>query len=143
MTVIDPNDNPMSFPVVQHILKSPSLVHALQSVSANYEAYFNDNDISTCLEERHRALASLQEELKHGSKPLASTFLTVFMLGMTSSWIEGKLSTFGKENLYGARAIIHSVVEDAISNAKNDLSVQFIIGSYNLQGHVLLFPHEF
>ncbi|KAK5203311.1 hypothetical protein LTR41_010954 [Exophiala xenobiotica] len=131
--VIDPNDNPLSFPVVEHLLKSPSLVHALQSVSAGYEAFFDPRNLTVCLEERQRALVSLQDELNLATRPLPSTFLTIFMLGMTTSWVEADRSVFGKEHLCGARAIIDSMVEQHVVTNDSPTShpvANFIVGSY-------------
>lgn len=37
VSVIDPENNPFSFPLLEHIAQSPALLHAIQSVSASHE----------------------------------------------------------------------------------------------------------
>lgn len=129
---IDPNDNPFSFPITEHLLKSDSLLHALQSVSAGYEAYYKRPNLALCLEERHRALVSLQIELKHPCRPSPSTFLAIYMLGLTASWIERDRAVFGLEHFGGARAIIDSMIEAQLedSNAPANPTLNLIFGAY-------------
>lgn len=130
MMVIDPNNNPMSFPIIEHLKQSPSLVHALQSVSAGYEGYFKDKTLALCLEERQRALVALRDELKDANQQTPSVFLTIFMLGMTTSWIDSDISVFGRDHLSGARSVIDSIVENAMTCPEPDPALQFIVGSY-------------
>lgn len=129
---IDPNDNPFSFPIIEHLLESDSLLHALQSVSAGFEACYKRPNLTLCLEERHRALVSLQLKLKYPCRPSPATFLAIYMLGLTASWIERDRAVFGLEHFGGARAIIDSMIEAQLedSNATANPTLDLIFGAY-------------
>lgn len=51
----------------------------------------------------------LRDELTAGPRP--ATFLTMFMMGMISPWIDGRFSGFGKHHLFGAREVAGDVAE--------------------------------
>ncbi|KAF4465156.1 cytochrome P450 monooxygenase, partial [Fusarium albosuccineum] len=108
---LDPNQNPLSFPILHHLSNSPSLLHAIQSIGAAHEQFFNPDNIAIALKERQQALRLLQRELDpHSGSCLVSSFLSVFLLGTFTSWVEGSLDSFGKEHVFGARAIINHLL---------------------------------
>ncbi|CAG7925227.1 unnamed protein product [Penicillium olsonii] len=113
---LDPNNNPFSFPILKYVSTSPSLVYVLQGVSAAHEQYFQQSNMSTSLEERSKALASLRMELQT-SGSLSHSFLALLMLGMSSSWITMGPDDYGREHLLAARTVAEMVVE------KNDLQI--------------------
>lgn len=127
--VLDPDINPMSFPIVEHLATSPSLVHALQSITAAHENFFASANLITCLQERNLSLRLLQEEVRSSqTKSLPAVFLSVFLLGVSSSWIEGNTASFGVEHLLGGRALIDLIIQkrDRIPEA----TFNFTVGCY-------------
>ncbi|KAB2568580.1 White-opaque regulator 1 [Lasiodiplodia theobromae] len=128
MMVLDPNRNPFSYPILQHLAGAPSLLHALQSISAGYDEFYNPESLQTCLEERGRALGLVHDEIRSQSSPLTVLFLTVFLLGLSSSWIEEYPFKFGKEHFLGARTVIDLIIAD--ENRKEDPLYGLAIGSY-------------
>ncbi|OGM42538.1 hypothetical protein ABOM_007952 [Aspergillus bombycis] len=109
--VIDPENNPFSFPVLEYIQESPALVHIIQSVSARHEEYFSAEVARIALEERGKALASFQEELGTGqTRPLLS-MLTALLLAI-SHGADRDMTDFGKWHLLAARTLINEMLED-------------------------------
>jgi hypothetical protein len=111
--VIDPNENPMSYPVIQHLQSSSSLLHTILSISLAYETSFAPQDVAMTLNERHLALSLLQDELRSNEPPSMSSLLTVVMLGWSSSWIDQDKTQIGIEHFCGARVILDKLLEDA------------------------------
>lgn len=111
MMTLDPDNNPMSFPIVGQLLESESLVHALQCVSAAYELFYDPLIIHESLVERSKALQTIRQELRLQTKSRPQTFLTVYMLGMSSAWIDYSPSTFGQEHLLAARSILDELLQ--------------------------------
>ncbi|CAI6046252.1 unnamed protein product [Clonostachys chloroleuca] len=123
---IDRNNNPLSLPVLQHLTTSPSLLHAIQSVSAGHENYFNNSGLQTCLEERGRALKLVREELRDATSIPVSSMLTIFLLGTSSPWIQS--DSWGKEHLDGARALIKVMLSR--KGIREESLTQFLLGWY-------------
>lgn len=127
--VFEPDDNPLSFPIFSHLLASQALVHALQSLSVAHQEFFDQASIPGCLEERSRAMVLVQKELQNGGVPLTTSFLSVFFLGVASSWIYQHMQNdFGKEHLKGARAIIDVMLQR--QSPMEDHEVKLMIGYY-------------
>ncbi|PGH15169.1 hypothetical protein AJ79_02534 [Helicocarpus griseus UAMH5409] len=110
---LDLNNNPMSFPILKYLSVSPSLVYVIQCVSAAHEQYFQQHNMTTSLEERSKALATFREELHGQNVSLSHSFLTLLMLGMSSSWITIGPSDYGKEHLLAARTVADMVLKKA------------------------------
>ncbi|KJK64210.1 specific transcription factor domain protein [Aspergillus parasiticus SU-1] len=109
--VIDPEDNPFSFPVLEHIQEAPALVHIIQSVSARHEQYFSAEVARIALEERGKALASFRKELGTGqTRPLLS-MLTALLLAL-SHGADREMTDLGKWHLFAARTLINKILED-------------------------------
>jgi hypothetical protein len=104
MLVIDPENNPYSFPILDYLTRAPSLVHMIQSLSAAHQEYFPGNGPIMSLEERGRALQLLQRELAQ-TKHLEASFLTVQLLGL-SQWADPDPTDFGQQHLFAARHIL-------------------------------------
>lgn len=125
---LDPDNNPMSFPILAHLAASPALVHALQSVSAAHEHFFTFTNLASAVEQRQDALRLVQLELQPASKTLPSTFLAVFLLGSFTSWIEGSFTEFGVQHLLGGRAIIDLLV--ATPEIYETAHLNYVVGCY-------------
>lgn len=87
MLSVDPSNNPFSFPILRYVTVSPSLAHFIQSASAAQKEFFYQPNMSVSLEERGKALSALRHELQTQSSSLSHAFLTLLMLGMSSSWV--------------------------------------------------------
>lgn len=108
---VDPTNNPLSFPIVKYIQGTPSLVHVLQGVSAAHEGYFQPHNMSISLEERSKALSGFREELQAKNVSLSHSFLTLVMLGMSSSWMTTSPQDYGREHLLAARTVAKMITE--------------------------------
>jgi hypothetical protein len=127
--VIDPEINPLSFPILKYLDSSPSLLHSLQSISVAHEGFFSAAALTSCLEERARALTFFREELHQSDRPAKASFLTMYILGMSTAWTdqENKLD-IGQPHLYGARAVIDMMVAE--TGSIKDPFVQLALGCY-------------
>ncbi|KAJ0375622.1 hypothetical protein COL26b_006128 [Colletotrichum chrysophilum] len=128
--VIDPDINPLSFPILEHLDASPSLLHALQSVSAAHQHFFDPSQMARCLEERGIAIQLVQREIANPPKDVFPVFLTVLMLGLSTAWIEGPVTQFGLQHLYGARALVDIMLADSSLPEENPSVFGFTIGAY-------------
>ncbi|KAH7011209.1 fungal-specific transcription factor domain-containing protein [Ilyonectria destructans] len=128
MMTVDPNNNPLSFPLLRYLAVSPSLVHAVQSVGAGQETFFNSSSLGPCLEERGRALKLVRQELANNTRPPLPSLLTVFILGVSAPWLESQPQSYGKEHLNGARAVISLALLD--KGMAEDPLMKFLLGWY-------------
>ncbi|KAE8152374.1 fungal-specific transcription factor domain-containing protein [Aspergillus avenaceus] len=127
--VIDPENNPFSFPILKHVAQSPALLHAVQSVSASHEQFFPAKTSILALEERGKAIACLQREIKQVQGAPYICFLTVMLLALTQVGDPDPMD-YGKQHLFGARALINSMLRDMSLPTTNDPVVRFCLGSY-------------
>ncbi|KAK2775096.1 hypothetical protein FQN53_003311 [Emmonsiellopsis sp. PD_33] len=128
IVALDPDDNPMAFRIVNYMSFSPSLVYVIQCVSAGHEQYFQQHKMSLSLEQRSKALISFRDELQKQTTPSQYSFLTLLMLGMSSSWMAMDPTDYGKEHLLAARSIVHSVLEK--KDSLNDEFTHLVMGFY-------------
>ncbi|OJJ42391.1 hypothetical protein ASPZODRAFT_155310 [Penicilliopsis zonata CBS 506.65] len=126
--VLDPDLNPFSFPIVAYLEQSPALLHTITSIGAAHEQFFHKDRLETCLEERSVALGLLRAEVGLTPRPLPTTFLSVFMLGLSSSWIQDEPAEFGYEHLSAARALIDLII--ASPDLYNTPFATLALGSY-------------
>jgi hypothetical protein len=126
--VLDPESNPFSFPILEYLHISPSLMPTILSISAAHEQFFKRERLETCLEERGKALLLLQRELAGRQRPHPITFLTVFMLGISTPWIDPSSSQFGYEHLSGARALIELMINPSTNT--DGKFAQLALGTY-------------
>lgn len=125
---IEPHSNPFALPILQHAATSKALVHACQSVSIAHEHHFDPSWLPICLQERQHALELVHEELRTQKVPLITSFLTVFILGISSSWVYDSRDNFGKEHFVGARAILDLALADR--KTRSDPLLKLILGYY-------------
>lgn len=128
MMALNPDDNPLSFPLMEHLLSTPSLMHAVQSISAGQENFFDESSRELCLAERGLAMQSLQLEIKDPNNIKPSSLLTVFLLGISSTWTEDHPNSYGKEHLLGAKALLEEMLGD--EQKREHPLVQFMLGWY-------------
>lgn len=126
--VLDPESNPFSFPILEYLHISPSLMPTILSISAAHEQFFRKESLETCLEERGEALLLLQKELSGRQQPHPITFLSVFMLGISTPWIDPSPSQFGYEHLNGARALIELIINSSTNIDRK--FAQLALGTY-------------
>lgn len=126
--VLDPESNPFSFPILEHFESSPSLMPTILSISAAHEQFFRKDCLEYCLKERSIALSLLRNEIGDCCRPNPVTFLSIFLLGISSPWIDTTQCEFGFEHLHGAKALIDIIIESASST--NSSFLQFVIGTY-------------
>ncbi|KAF4999665.1 hypothetical protein FDECE_11419 [Fusarium decemcellulare] len=128
--VIDPDENPLSFPILEYVERSPSLKHALQSVGAGHRNYFDPEKLSKCLEERSSALRLIIQELSCPGDNLFPLFLSVLLVGLSTAWTNAPTAEFGQQHLRGARALINILLSDASSRETRPPYFNFVIGAY-------------
>lgn len=126
MMSLDSSNNPLSFPLLPRLLESPSLVHAVQSVSAGHESFFDHTGLQTCLRERGLAIELVREELRDAESASISSLLTVFFLGVSAAWTEQGPYSYGKEHLAGAQAMLKFIMAD--KQHRNDPLITYLLG---------------
>jgi hypothetical protein len=129
MLVIEPENNPFSYPILEFIPESPSLMHIIQSISARHEQYFSAHVARIALEERGKALASFRKELEgSGTRPQLS-FLTAMLLSL-SHVADHDMADFGKWHLFAARSLINQMLQDKTLPWDMDPLNQLCFGVY-------------
>lgn len=108
---LDHDNNPMSFPIMEQLLEAESLVHTLQSVSAAYEFFYDTRQMHEAREERGKALSAIGRELRLQPTVTPQMYLTVYMLGVSSPWIDNSPSEFGQVHLMAAKSIVDSLLQ--------------------------------
>jgi hypothetical protein len=126
--VTEADTNPWSYSLAPHLSVTKALMHVLLSVSAAHEQFFQNAQERLVLEERGKALVLLQAELQHGQESLHLLFMTVYMLGVSTSFVTLDQANFGEEHLSAARAILTTILEDPLSKA--DFYTHFIVGAF-------------
>ena len=110
---LDHDKNPMSFPIMEQLQECESLVHTLQSVSAAYEFFYDSRRMHDAIEERGKALSAIGQELQLQPVVTPQVYLTVYMLGVSSPWLDNSPTEFGQVHLMAARSIIDSLLRQA------------------------------
>ncbi|OGE50895.1 hypothetical protein PENARI_c015G11438 [Penicillium arizonense] len=128
MLVIDPEDNPFSFPALEYIPQSPALVHIIQSLSASHEKYFSAHSPIIALEERGKALVSLRKEVEQNQRKPQAFLLTTMLLSLAQS-ADCDMKDYGKQHLFAARNLINRMLQNA-SDLVNDPLARLCLGMY-------------
>jgi hypothetical protein len=129
MLVIDPGDNPYSFPALEYITKSSALVHIIQSISAQHEQYFPTQAPIIALKERGKALASFRKELEHVETTPRASLLTAMLLAL-SHGVDPDMTDFGKEHLFAARILVNRMLQDTSALSEPDCLPRLCFGMY-------------
>ncbi|CAI6041315.1 unnamed protein product [Clonostachys chloroleuca] len=142
--VIDPDENPLSFPILEYLEQSPSLRHALQSVGAAHRNFFDPNKLSKCLEERSSALRLIIDELACPGDNLFPLFLSVLLVGLSTAWTNSPTADFGQQHLRGARALVDSLLRDQSTGETRPPYFNLMIGAYLYwdMSMAFLIPHQ-
>ncbi|CAG8888530.1 unnamed protein product [Penicillium egyptiacum] len=128
---MNPDHNPLSFPLIPLLAESPCLLHAVQSVSAGYEVFFQQSSLDLCLRERGLALELLRKDLQEhtaGSPISPASVLSIFVLGISASWVEASPHTYGQEHLVAGRVILDKLLKD--EKTRLDSITTFLLGWY-------------
>ncbi|RJE19902.1 hypothetical protein PHISCL_07750 [Aspergillus sclerotialis] len=127
--VIDPENNPFSFPALQYVSQSSALLHAIQSISASHERFFPADAPIIALEERGKAIACLRGEISQSQCPSNAVFLSIMLLALAQS-ADSDMKDYGKQHLLAARAFVNSMVQDTSTLVTNDIRVRLCLGMY-------------
>ncbi|KAM6525815.1 hypothetical protein FALCPG4_011350 [Fusarium falciforme] len=128
---MSPDHNPLSFPLIPLLAESPSLLHAVQSVSAGSEVFFQQSSLDLCLRERGLALELVRKELQEhtsGSPISPASVLSIFVLGISASWVETTPHTYGQEHLVAGRVMLDKLLKD--EKTRSDSITIFLLGWY-------------
>lgn len=118
--VLDLNLNPLSLPIMEHLAISPALGYALQSISAGHRTGFARDSKAALLEKRNMALTLCRAELVSKTTPLTTAFFTIMLIGISTPWIED-IDDYGREHLFGARAVLEILIEQERGNRSSIL----------------------
>ena len=127
MLVIDPENNPYSFPAVEYVSQSSALLHAIQSLSASHEQYFPTHASIIALEERGKALACLRKEMDQSHHTPQAFLLTIALLTLAQG-AGPDANDYGKQHLFAARALINGMLQD--TSTLNEPIVWLCLGMY-------------
>lgn len=127
--VLDPDDNPYSFPILGHITKSCALIHIIQSISACHEQYFSAQASVIALEERGKAIASFRKEI-NGPKSTPQAALLTTMLLALSHGADDDMADFGKQHLFAARILINELLQHSSYLFEHDDLSRLCFGMY-------------
>ncbi|KAF6825895.1 C6 zinc finger domain-containing protein [Colletotrichum plurivorum] len=72
------DDNPLSYPLLEHLVSTPSLLHAVQSISAGQERFFDQASLP-CLKQRGLTLQALRREMRNVSQITPATLVAIFL----------------------------------------------------------------
>ncbi|KAH8430695.1 uncharacterized protein LDX57_008357 [Aspergillus melleus] len=128
--VIDPENNPYSFPILEYIAKSPALVHIIQSVSARHEVYYSPKATVTALEERGKALVSFQAELERPQAEPRASLLTAMLLALSHGADHDDMADYGNEHIFAAGILARRLVREISQDAENDYLARLCFGMY-------------
>lgn len=129
MLVIDPEDNPYSFPALEYILQSPALIHTIQSLSASHEQYFPAHAPIVALEERGKALVSLRKEVDQNQRPPQAFLLTVMLMALAHS-ADCNMHDYGKQHLMAARVLINKMLQNSSCLMDDEPLARLCLGMY-------------
>lgn len=128
MLVIDPENNPYSFPALEYVPHSSALLHAIQSLSASHEQYFPAHASIIALEERGKALVCLRKEMDQSHHTPQAFLLTTGLLTLAQGADSDATNDYGKQHLFGARTLINGMLQD--TSALNEPMVWLCLGMY-------------
>ncbi|KAJ5015976.1 hypothetical protein K4K57_012374 [Colletotrichum sp. SAR 10_99] len=122
------DDNPLSCPLLEHLVSTPSLLHAVQSISAGQERFFEQSSLVPCLKQRGLTLQALRREMRDVGQITPATLVTIFLQGVSWTWTEGHTKDCGKEHLCAARSLLDTMLQD--SQKRQQPLVQYLLGWY-------------
>ncbi|KAF5628856.1 C6 zinc finger domain protein [Fusarium sp. NRRL 52700] len=122
--------------VMRPFLPTPSAIFSLELLAATCntenqrrsDGLFSRDSLAVCLRERGSAIRLLREDLRNSGAISSVSVLTVFLLGMSASWIKPRPDSWGKERMDGARALMKLILVD--KKARQDSTTQLLAGWY-------------
>ncbi|KAF6823776.1 C6 zinc finger domain-containing protein [Colletotrichum musicola] len=127
MMALRADDNPLSYPLLEHLVSTPSLLHAVQSISAGQERFFDKASLP-CLKQRGLTLQALRREMRNASEITPATLVAIFLQGVSWTWTEGHTKDYGREHLCAARSLLNSMLQDP--HKRQQPMVQYLLGWY-------------
>lgn len=97
--------NPFTGSLIEVLSASPAALYTFQSLSAAFQASFEEQKMSRALEQRGKALTYLRKEIVPG-RSTETTLLIIVVMGISSGWFAENSSDFGQEHLLAASAVI-------------------------------------
>ncbi|OJJ03399.1 hypothetical protein ASPVEDRAFT_42897 [Aspergillus versicolor CBS 583.65] len=133
MAIVPPPLNPLSYGMAPYLRQSKALRHTMQCVSQAHRQFFCEGRLAEILEERGRALVSLQNEIDRALKrsPLSQAsllrtiLLSSLLLGISSGWMID--DDYGLQYLDGARTVISVLLE---RGGPTDDFLRYLLGLY-------------
>lgn len=126
--VTSEDENPFAYPIMEHLLSSQSLLHVVRSIASAHQHFFQESRLRQGLEERIKGIGSLRNELSRTSQSLHTLFLSVYLLGVSSSYFDSDLSDFGQEHLSAAEEIVRRMLAD--EECRRNHLTRFVVGVY-------------
>ncbi|RMJ07920.1 hypothetical protein BHE90_002285 [Fusarium euwallaceae] len=109
------DENPFAYPIIEHLSTSQSMLHIIKSISSAHQHFFHPGQVHDSLEQRIKAIEALRGELGMGSQQLHTLFLSIYLLGISSSFLDHELQDFGHEHLEAARIVIDLILAEEAS----------------------------
>lgn len=125
---MDSEVNVLALPILRYLPTSPQLVHAVQSFSIGHENYFAPGKIDNCLQERGKAMRLIRREFEQGKGVSIPTLLSIFLIGMSSPWLEPRPVEYGKEHFMAAKTLLELMMP--YERFRDDPLYQYTFGSY-------------
>lgn len=122
------DENPFAYPIVEHLSTNQSMLHTIRSISSAHQYFFEPGQVHHSLEERIKAITALRVELSTSSQQLHALFLSVYLLGVSSSYLDHQLQDFGQEHLEAARIIVNLILSVEASH-RHPLT-RLIVGTF-------------
>lgn len=133
MAIVPPPLNPLSYGMAPYLRESKALRHTIQCVSQAHRQFFCEARLAEILEERDRALVSLQNEIDRAlqrsplsqASLLRTILLSSLLLGISSGWMID--DDYGLQYLDGARKVVSLLLE---RGGPTDDFLRYLLGLY-------------
>ncbi|KAF4171741.1 hypothetical protein CNMCM8694_002089 [Aspergillus lentulus] len=133
MAILPPPLNPLSDGMAPYLRRSKALRHTIQCVSHAHRQFFSVAQLAEFLDERDRALVSLQNEIDRAMQRspssqgslLQTILLSSLLLGISSAWLVD--DDYGYQYLVGTRKVVSLLLEQ--DNSTDDF-LRYLLGLY-------------
>lgn len=133
MAILPPPLNPLSYGMAPYLRQSKALRHTIQCVSQAHRQFFSVAQVAEFLDERDRALVSLQNEIDRALERspssqvslLRTILLSSLLLGISSSWLID--DDYGYQYLVGTRKVVSLLLDQ--DNSTDDF-FRYLLGLY-------------
>ncbi|KAH7339231.1 fungal-specific transcription factor domain-containing protein [Pyrenochaeta sp. MPI-SDFR-AT-0127] len=121
-------ENPFAHPVWEHLSISQSLLHVIKSISSAHQHFFEAAHLYDSLAERTKAMEALRLEIDTGAQPLHALFLSIYLLGISSSYLDGGMGDLGQEHLVAAEVLVDLMLKDR--DLRKHPMTRWIVGTF-------------